>query len=140
MAITEKYAIQSCTTGCYLDGRNPNHSDPWLAERPPHDMYLQWQIICLSTGTFALKSISSKKYLDGRNPREYDLLLTDRNPEEDNYLQWDAIPSSNPGRYFLKSCSSGNYLDGRYSRLPCLVEEGRCIKTEYIEWNIIRLP
>jgi hypothetical protein len=86
-------AIQSVSSGNFLDGRNPGMHDPCLSpgagRNPATDRYFQWRLVPTSGGHFAIKSISSGGCLDGRNPHMTELLLSDRDPTNDHFLQWD---------------------------------------------------
>ena len=128
-----KFAIQSVSSGNYLDGRNPEHRGIklFLTNRPPqNDKYLQWTIIDVKPlapiktrpvfvkpkpiRIVSLGSVSSGNYIDGRNPEHTGIkvFLTNRPPQNDKYLQWKIIPCPN-GTVNLQSVSSGNYLNGR---------------------------
>eukprot|EP00727_Mastigamoeba_balamuthi_P011546 m51a1_g7013 hypothetical protein (159) ;mRNA; f:9112-9588 len=108
-----RFTIQSRSSGRYLDGRDPNMTQPWLTDRlPQNDPYLQWEFVPVTDGRFAIQSSSSRGFLDGRDMR--DPLITYRQPTPSNvYLQWSLVPVSHASDVALLSRGSGGYLDGR---------------------------
>eukprot|EP01100_Stratorugosa_tubuloviscum_P000029 TRINITY_DN1009_c0_g1_i5.p1 TRINITY_DN1009_c0_g1~~TRINITY_DN1009_c0_g1_i5.p1 ORF type:complete len:102 (+),score=33.55 TRINITY_DN1009_c0_g1_i5:206-511(+) len=86
------FTIQSISGQGYLDGRNPEHSNPLLTHRnPTNDHYLHWRFEVVDDH-LAIRSRSGNRYIDGRNSEHSDPLLTNRNPQGDHYLQWKIFP------------------------------------------------
>jgi len=89
------WAIQSVSSGKFLDGRSNNHyssNNPLLTGRDPtNDKYLNWKVERVNGGNgdrVAIRSISSNKCLDGRTAAHNNPLLSSRSPMNDKYLQW----------------------------------------------------
>eukprot|EP00727_Mastigamoeba_balamuthi_P008943 m51a1_g4671 hypothetical protein (140) ;mRNA; r:118878-119297 len=137
-----KYAIQSRSSGGYLDGRNPGMSQPLITYRPPqNDAYLQWHLVAVGTAHFAIQSVSSGGCLDGRNPGMSELLVTYRPPiEEDHYLHWSLVPVADSGAVAIVSRSSGGFLDGRNPGMADpLITYRPPRDDQYLHWVIIPL-
>eukprot|EP00727_Mastigamoeba_balamuthi_P011331 m51a1_g6820 hypothetical protein (125) ;mRNA; r:6878-7356 len=105
-AAEQRFSIQSRSSGWYLDGRNPNMTQPLLTDRAPYndphlqwilptpnDFSLQWSLVPVThSSDVALLSRSSGGYLDGRNPGMGDPLITYRPPADDLVLHWIVKP------------------------------------------------
>ena len=135
------YAIRSCSSDHYLDGRKPEYKQVYLTNRNPKgDAYLNWTFEEVD-GNFAIKSVSSRKYLDGRNKdyakRDGAVWVTDRNPKGDKYLQWKLEPVAG-GNYAIKSVSSGLYLNGRnrdYGGNQIWLTRGNPKEDKHLQWS-----
>eukprot|EP00727_Mastigamoeba_balamuthi_P011337 m51a1_g6826 hypothetical protein (160) ;mRNA; r:34230-34709 len=114
-AAEQRFTIQSRSSGWYLDGRDPNTTQPLLTDRSPqNDPHLQWVLVPITDGRFAIQSCSSRSFLDGRGPGTREILIAYRQPyPNDFYLQWSLVPVSHESDVALLSRSSGGYLDGR---------------------------
>ena len=138
---SEIYIIQSRSGNGYLDGRNPEHSDPLLTHREPiNDHYLQWKIENIDGDYFTIKSLSGEGYLDGRNPEHSDPLLTHRNPIGDHYLHWKFESVDNSDYLAIKSRSGGRYLDGRNEDYSDPLLTNRPAYSDiYLHWQIFSI-
>ncbi len=131
------YAIQSVSSGKYLDGRGGESNPLITARKAKGDKYLNWNIIPTNI-SFALKSVSSGRYLDGRSGAK-EPLMTNRDPTNDKYLNWTFEKTNGgPSSVAIKSVSSGKYLDGRNAKHndPVLTQR---IPTndKYLQWVFI---
>lgn len=117
----QRVALQSRSSGKFLDGRSHNNEVAFMTNRnPTGDAYLQWTFMKIND-VYAIKSVSSNCFLDGRNHSNEKALVTNRYPNNDLYLQWRLIPTGDGDWFVLQSCSSGCFLDGRGGEEEALV-------------------
>jgi hypothetical protein len=134
-------ALQSVSSGNFLDGRNPGMNDPCLSSssgrNPATDRYFHWRLVPTNGGHYAIRSVSSNGCLDGRNPQMTELLQSDRDPTNDHYLQWDLVPVD--GNFALRSVSSGGYIDGRSpEHTQPLITYRNPAGDRYLQWKVVR--
>jgi len=139
------FALQSVSSGNYLDGRTSNCQDPLLTNSPPEgNAHLNWLVITSDYGYVALKSRSSALFLDGRNANYTNPLLSNRPDHNDQFLQWSIIPlpektsTSDPYiKIALLSSSSTFFLDGRGGQSNPLLTNRIPFGDNYLDWYLV---